>query len=154
MKKAWYFEKRFLNLSIEIKKIKNMNKEFCPYEIALALKELGFDEPCFGYYQKSSVIGDNTILPISFVDKASNFNDYEYSKLGVPFYSVPTFSQAFRWFREEYNFDSYIRPNIVIDIPKTYQFNVNDNTHDTWYETYEEAELACLKKLIGIVKNK
>ncbi len=27
-----------------------MNKEFIPYEQALALKELGFDEPCFGYY--------------------------------------------------------------------------------------------------------
>ena len=27
-----------------------MNKEFIPYDQALALKELGFDEPCFGYY--------------------------------------------------------------------------------------------------------
>ena len=27
-----------------------MKKEFVPYEPALALKELGFDEPCFGKY--------------------------------------------------------------------------------------------------------
>ncbi len=27
-----------------------MNKEFIPYEQALALKELGFDEPCFAWY--------------------------------------------------------------------------------------------------------
>jgi hypothetical protein len=27
-----------------------MNKDFVPYEQALVLKELGFDEPCFGYY--------------------------------------------------------------------------------------------------------
>jgi hypothetical protein len=27
-----------------------MNKEFVPYEQALQLKELGFDEPCLGYY--------------------------------------------------------------------------------------------------------
>jgi hypothetical protein len=27
-----------------------MNKEFVPYEQALALKELGFNEPCFGNY--------------------------------------------------------------------------------------------------------
>ena len=27
-----------------------MIKEFVSYEIALALKELGFDEPCFTYY--------------------------------------------------------------------------------------------------------
>lgn len=29
-----------------------MEKEFVPYEQALILKELGFDEPCFGYYDK------------------------------------------------------------------------------------------------------
>jgi hypothetical protein len=27
-----------------------MGKEFVPYELALKLKEIGFDEPCFGYY--------------------------------------------------------------------------------------------------------
>ena len=27
-----------------------MNKEFIPYEQALHLKELGFNEGCFGYY--------------------------------------------------------------------------------------------------------
>ena len=28
----------------------NLQKEFVPYEIALKFKELGFDEPCFGWY--------------------------------------------------------------------------------------------------------
>ena len=27
-----------------------MKKEFIPYEEALALKKLGFDEKCYGYY--------------------------------------------------------------------------------------------------------
>jgi hypothetical protein len=27
-----------------------MEKEFIPYEQALALKELGFDEPCFAWF--------------------------------------------------------------------------------------------------------
>ena len=32
-----------------------MKNEFIPYEQALALKELGFNEPCFGrYYYKES----------------------------------------------------------------------------------------------------
>jgi hypothetical protein len=31
-----------------------MNKEFIPYEQALALKELGFDEPCLGFYDEFS----------------------------------------------------------------------------------------------------
>ena len=29
-----------------------MDKEFVPYEQSLQLKELGFDEPCFGFYLK------------------------------------------------------------------------------------------------------
>jgi len=143
-------------------------KEFTPYTEALALKELGFDEPCFGYYQKSSVIGDNTILPIIFRDKASNFNDYEYSKLGVPFYSAPTYSQAFRWFREKHNLMFqifYLRNgNYAVLIHRTtseYMDLVDqikpssgcvDEVVDCY--SYEEAELACLIKLIEIVKTK
>jgi len=140
-----------------------MNKEFIPYEQAAAFKELGFNEPCFAYYQKSSVIGNNTILPISFRDKTSNFNDYEYSKLGVPFYSAPTFSQAFRWFREKYNILATVYSNA-----SGYLYEWSDNVGGTnrgWsdyegpndsgvWDTYEEAELACLNRLIEIVKAK
>jgi hypothetical protein len=32
-----------------------MKNEFIPYEQALALKGLGFDEPCFGYYSIDSL---------------------------------------------------------------------------------------------------
>ena len=28
----------------------NLEKEFVPHEPSLALKELGFDEPCFAFY--------------------------------------------------------------------------------------------------------
>jgi hypothetical protein len=31
-----------------------MENEFIPYEQALALKELGFDEPCLAYYDMRS----------------------------------------------------------------------------------------------------
>ena len=33
-----------------------MEKQFCTFEVALKLKELGFDEPCFGYYAKDNLI--------------------------------------------------------------------------------------------------
>jgi hypothetical protein len=86
-----------------------MNKEFIPYEEAIALKELGFDELCLAYYQKSSVIGDDTILPLIIRKEATNWNDNSFSKLGVPFYSAPLYSQAFRWFREKHKWSSYIK---------------------------------------------
>ena len=36
-----------------------MEKEFVTYEIALELKQLGFDEPCFGYYVDGELRGIN-----------------------------------------------------------------------------------------------
>jgi len=119
-----------------------MKKEFIPYEQALELKELGFDEPCmFPYFYGNTNYIDSTYIELA------NYNATE--KL----VSAVLYQQAFRWFREEYALDSYIRPNLVYDVPKTYQYNINDNIDD-WYNTYEEAELACLKKLIEITKNK
>jgi hypothetical protein len=33
------------------------DKDFVPYSIALELKQLGFDEPCFGCYDEKGVFG-------------------------------------------------------------------------------------------------
>jgi hypothetical protein len=135
-----------------------MDLEFIPYEKALALKELGFNELCLAYYQKSSVIGDDTILPLIICKDATNWNDYSFSKLGVPFYSAPTYSQAFRWFREKYGMKFYIRQDKWNKWCEVYIMTNDDmdpeyiELDDAWI--YEEAELACLRKLIEIVKNK
>ena len=66
-----------------------MEKDFIPYEEALALKELGFDEPCFAVYF-------NTTQQLYF-DKYINEFNKDVRTL------APTFSQAFRWFRENHN---------------------------------------------------
>lgn len=73
-----------------------------------------------------------------------------------------------RWFREKYNWQHSIDPtsdqhsfelgyNYWIWNNKTgeehHTIPKNRPTGDWEYETYEEAELACLRKLIQIVKN-
>ena len=133
-----------------------MEKEFITYNQALALKELGFDEPCFGYYQKSAVIGDATILPIQIRNKASNFNDNEYSKMGVPFCSAPTYSQAFRWFREKNNLYGLIDYMLTPNMAKYKILKENDLVIEVImaFGEYEEAESKCLDKLIEICKTK
>jgi hypothetical protein len=134
-----------------------MKKEFVPYELALRMKQLKFDEKCIAYYQKSAVIGNDNILPISFTNMASDFNDYEYSKLGVPFYSAPTWQQAFRWFREKHNIHSFIIP-LIDEVGFVYKYQARVHTKESAvkiigeFESYEEAELACLEKLIEIVE--
>ena len=131
-----------------------IEKEFAPYEPALALKELGFDEPCFGTRQDMK---EET--PWFSKSYADNQNQY-YGQLC----SAPTFSQAFRFFRENYK----LYPEIGLhdrEDEQTWRFSIsvlgyyelayNQNVgREPYHKTYEEAELACLKKLIEIVKNK
>ena len=122
-----------------------MGKEFIQYEQALALKELGFNEPCFAWYGPTGI-----------------FNDWDKTDTIAPLYQ-----QAFRWFREKHNIQGYIYSSTVRgNVEKTKQFtgyiwNINGidipflstDARDELHDTYEEAELECLKKLIEIVKN-
>ena len=127
-----------------------MNREFIPYKQALELKELGFDEPCFAVYE------DKKWQLVEFKNSMS----YELC-LKTDTFPVPTFSQAFRWFREKYNLHSEIlldqttQPKYCFEIHKYEDFgNYEEIRIGEWflYRTYEEAELACLVKLIEIVK--
>ena len=135
-----------------------MNQEFVPYELAVKLKQLGFDEPCFVLY------------------KASNSNQLAYAPHGITTNSqlsqgdlnniaAPLFQQAFRWFRENYSLYSLIgmHPNTK-EWYSSYQ-NLNWSGKETLdfiktedrsirFKTYEEAELAALDKLIKILESK
>jgi hypothetical protein len=128
-----------------------MKKDFVTYEQARELKQLGFDEECLGYYTYRGEL----VRYAHFEGKLDDFQTLKNSSLSMSYNwcTAPTFSQAFRWFRDEYALNSYIRPKSLLRVNKTYQFNIDDNLEDTWYDRYEEAELECLKKLIGIIKN-
>ena len=73
---------------------------------------------------------------------------------------APTFSQAFRWFREKYDLRIWVESNYGVTKFEYVIATTNPNFIDkqfndlSAYKTYEEAELACLIKLIEIVKNK
>lgn len=135
-----------------------MEKEFCPYEQALALKELGFDEPCFYQYVRD-FDNDGELIPIvSVLNLHILRNNAEVSdNSGGDCFAAPLYQQAFSWFRNKYKIDSNIKP---LGINKRFYsiyivFENNDEIKGdgNLYNTYEEAELECLKKLIEIVKN-
>lgn len=112
---------------------------FVSYEPALDLKELGFDEPCFGFYtpEKQLIIARGDCLQSIIKD--------------API--VPTFSQAFRWFREKYKMCHWVYQSndesYFYSILKQGRYLV---TNSSEYKTYEEAEIECLKKLIELCK--
>ena len=135
-----------------------MNKEFVPYQPSVDLKELGFNMKTFAQY--STKIGDEWII---------SFNAYgegQFTGNEGPCIA-PTFSQAFRWFREKYNLhaEPYTADMGAIE----YCFQIRDLYSEKYvydnfkgagssymgtFNTHEEAELAAIAKLIEIVKNK
>jgi hypothetical protein len=131
-----------------------MNKEFIPYEQAVALKKLGFDDKTFKSYDTSVVLVNGKYILDNWYDVST-----------VDEVKAPLYQQAFRWFREKYDLDSwitrehkyqepfcwYIQDNIT---EYSSDFSTNGLTFETFFQTHEEAELECLKKLISIVKER
>ena len=121
-------------------------KDFIPYEQALELKELGFNEECimkwvWSPFNKEHYLTNEWLVTTEKIVLAL------------------TFSQAFRWFRENHNL--YPIVDHYYDSNDSFLFNavVWSKENEILYDeegisTYEEAELVCLKKLIEIVKNK
>jgi hypothetical protein len=141
-----------------------MEKEFITYEQALALKELEFDEPCIAfYYNKTKFLklGDNPNYLINKRKASYVFGNEKYDVTLAPLYQ-----QAFRWFREKYDLWSCIQKYPTLENPNRCYYELKGNNINTdknespnsymsgWFDSYEKAELNCLKKLIEIIKEK
>ena len=120
-----------------------MKELFLPYELALELKELGFNECCFAQYGE-------TEKGIGF--EIWNDENYEEWRNSI---KAPTFSQAFRFFREKYD----IKPCFDWHPTESYRYCLyyKKGTDSMYYqrcdfETYEQSELECIKALIKLAK--
>jgi hypothetical protein len=132
-----------------------MNKELIPNEESFALRELGFD------FSNIEIRDSNTFkVPNNIKERLEySFNDMKDANL----IQLPLYQQAFRWFREKHNMLANVYSNASgflfeyhDTIGGTHRFDsrmTGPNEGGVW-DTYEEAELSCLKKLIKIVKNK
>ena len=82
-----------------------MDKEFLSYEPSLALKELGFNEPCFGYHY--TLNGENW----EFAEKSKYYSLDDEINIGGNFtLAAPTFSQAFRWLYQKLDIEKGVMP--------------------------------------------
>lgn len=120
-----------------------MNKEFIPYEQALTLKELNFNEQPFAIYDLESglkIYRDDRIL----INNA------------VGFTFAPLYQQTFRWFREKHKLSGIPTDNSyeIWSIFKNKNLIIDRECIIEEYplKSYKDSELACLKKLIEIVK--
>ena len=141
-------------------------KDFVPYNESLELKQLGFDDNCdYAYCEKG---GRNKytgkIEPLTYIlrtdgnpfgqyFKGKNWNlDYNPNKNKVKC-SALKFSQAFNFFREK-DYNSHIEIEEFNLKTYSYKITVLDKySIGNVFDSYEEAELECLKQLIKIIKN-
>ena len=137
-----------------------MNKDFINLDDAIQLKELGFDEPCLWFYANN---GDDGFVEFLY----GNEKGYKNSEFHQDQISAPLYQQVFRWFRDNKYF-SEIHTDCDSDqhsmsigytwwIWKPYEieeWSPDKKGHEYSFDTYEEAELKCLKRLIELIKNK
>lgn len=125
-----------------------MKKYFVTYNQALALKELGFNEPCF----KFIYIGDTAINTDHYCEvKLSESKNYNDDLLCI---SQPLKSHVFEWFRNKYNITSWIVEDKYGFSYQLFSKKVKLSYSQSISDTYEEAESACIDKLIEIIKSK
>lgn len=121
----------------------NLHMDFVPHRQSIFLKELGFNEPCIGYYIPTGEWISDTPSKEGMI--YPNNND-----LFAAWVSAPSFTQAFSFFRkkgyetkvekesEGVYVGKYLRadsPNNIVWIP------IKSGSH-------KEAEIACLDYLI------
>jgi hypothetical protein len=134
-----------------------MNKEFVSYQIALKLKELGFKEQCFSFYDIEKKL----------------YASEGYYKIGYNVLNeeviAPLYQQVFRWFREKYGLEIILRPDAINAPEKKLREYVILSYDKSWilepisepqwwirkglFKTYEEAQKECIINLISIIKN-
>ncbi len=131
----------------------NLQSEFIPYEEAKELKHLGFNEK--GLYSYASET-------IGLLKEGEIFAN---PPTDSRFISAPTWRQAFKFFADKFNL--FGKPYVANMGAVEYSFDIYDiyeekyahdnlsgggSSYSGTFDTPEEAELACLKKLIEIAK--
>lgn len=105
-----------------------MTEHFLSYEQSLAVKELGFDKPC---------------LQTSWDFDITN-------KVNIP---LPLKGQFFKWVREKRGLAHNIHP-ITYECYLVHPSQVDYIYEIGEYTSYEQAEDACINKIIELLKNK
>lgn len=124
-----------------------MNEDFVTYELAVKLKEKGFDEPCYGYYHCNG--GNDSFELCGDRDFLNSKNQYRVA--------APTIPQVLKWLRKK---------KIVISILPTgynketglpgYYYVIYDVTEYFWekheypqsFETWEECKLGAIEYVL------
>ena len=126
-----------------------MEEQFIPYEQALKLEELGFDEECLAYQNNTLIIYDN--------EEFSKNSQFVGNTVAIPLWQ-----QVIDWLREKHKINIYPEPTYSLT---EYSFKVitvhgKSKKQEYWdgmgktYNTYQEAREQAILKAIELCKSK
>lgn len=108
-----------------------MKENFIPYKESIAIKEIGFDKPCFGFYNDNNKpVGGN--YPCNGIN------------------SAPLYQQVFDWF-EEQGLHSYISRSYTTG-KYEYEFHIDGYSGLFGFQSKKLAEQGCVRSLISVLK--
>lgn len=122
-----------------------MEKQFIPHNLALKLKELGFNEECLAFY---STDGQAKLFRTN-PDQTHN-NSYWYL-------SAPLWQQAFDFIRNKFNIFGYIFDDAQTGqywwgFSKSFSGETEEDTSETANQSYEIAQEECLERMINYIE--
>ncbi len=130
-----------------------MEEHFVDYNQAVALKELGFDEPCIARY----IIPGDLVFKGCYEDSNIIHLKLTQNDICEAHVLAPLKSQVLKWFRKNSSINGIVsyygkdQWNIeILDYKGNELIQIEDNT----FWSYEEAESYCIDKLIEIIKEK
>lgn len=139
-----------------------MEKEFVTYDIAIKLKELGFNENCFGYYKNN-----NTLIWF-----AGNIGVDHWNLPDIDDIPAPLWQQVIDWFRIKHNInvETCYHPNIKkysgvvsdkswtmpkhLTLNEYYKQRKQVDKNPVRFEDFEESRIDAIIKAIEYIKNK
>jgi hypothetical protein len=117
--------------------METIKDQFVSYEIAKEFKELGYDEPCLGYYYIFE--HENCFLISTIVNRNSEWDN--------GFISAPLWQQAIDWFRENHDIIIMIERNHYND---TF---INSYTYMATCHKYQNKELKYVNRVRNVYNN-
>lgn len=137
-----------------------MIEQFCNYEIALKLKKLGFNEPCFACY--TSKLNDKNFDVFWFSDQIwGNVDTHEDARIcknsdfqNPESCSTALYEQIYNWFLEKYSIIIDVHP-IIVSASETKGFRFTFEIYDTNTEKVyiDDSALGFLTKKEAIEKS-
>lgn len=105
-----------------------MNKEYVPYELALKLKEIGFDIPVSYCYTFDGML---TTFPYYLKNTNADYKQYVVSGIEDKVCTAPTIWQTLKWFRDTHGLYVHGSPEFYVD-------GINFNWQILWYRPKEK----------------